>query len=459
MRPELIQRRRDSVGPISYPQQLPITERREEILQAIRDNPVVIVAGETGSGKSTQLPKFCLELGRGVDAMIGHTQPRRLAARSIAARVAEELKTEVGAQVGYTVRFTDDVSDMTLIRSMTDGILLAELQRDPELRRYDTIIIDEAHERTLNIDFLLGYLRDLVRRRDDLKVIVTSATIDTDKFSAHFDDAPIIEVSGRTFPVEVRYQPLGNADDPDAPVLDLNEGIERAARTLLHDTPGDVLVFLPGEREIRDAQEHLGKTLPSIEILPLYARLSAAEQQRVFAAHKQRRIVLATNVAETSLTVPGIHAVIDAGTARISRFNRRTKVQRLPIEDISQASANQRAGRCGRLGPGVCVRLYGEDDFANRLEFTEPEVQRTNLASVVLRMASLGLGDVALQRPQACARGRFARLWRQQRQALDVAAFGDIGERGQRAVDVLDGPALGILQLTGERVEFVELNE
>lgn len=378
---------------IRYPADLPITDRREEILRTIRDHQVVVIAGETGSGKSTQIPKFCLELGRGVDAMIGHTQPRRLAARSIAARVAEELGTEVGDLVGYTVRFTDEVSDRTLVKAMTDGILLAELQRDPDLRRYDTIIIDEAHERTMNIDFLLGYLRRLIDRRDDLKVIITSATIDTEKFSAHFADAPIIEVSGRTYPVDVRYQPLGDPDDPDTPVLDVPEGIERAARTLLRETPGDVLVFLPGEREIREAQDHLAKQLGDVEILPLYARLSPAEQQRIFQSHPGRRIILSTNVAETSLTVPGIHAVIDTGTARISRFNRRTKVQRLPIEDISQASADQRAGRCGRLGPGVCIRLYDEAGFVDRPEFTEPEIQRTNLASVVLRMAALGLGD------------------------------------------------------------------
>ena len=398
MRRDLVEQRRASVPEITYPAELPITDRRQEILDTIRDHQVVVIAGETGSGKSTQIPKFCLELGRGVDAMVGHTQPRRLAARSIASRVADELGTKVGELVGYTVRFTDEVSDRTLVKAMTDGILLAELQRDPDLRRYDTIIIDEAHERTLNIDFLLGYLRRLVERRDDLKVIITSATIDTEKFAAHFagptgEPAPIIEVSGRTHPVEVRYQPLGDPDDPDAPVLDVPEGIERAARSLLRETPGDILCFLPGEREIREAQDHLAKKMGEVEILPLYARLSPAEQQRIFQPHTGRRIILSTNVAETSLTVPGIHAVIDTGTARISRFNRRTKVQRLPIEPISQASADQRSGRCGRLGPGVAIRLYDELGFHDRPEFTEPEVQRTNLASVVLRMASLGLGD------------------------------------------------------------------
>jgi len=365
MHPGLVEQRRASVPEIAYPTELPITQRRQEILDTIRDNQVVVIAGETGSGKSTQIPKLCLELGRGVEAMIGHTQPRRLAARSIASRVADELGTTVGELVGYTVRFTDEVSDRTLVKAMTDGILLAELQRDPDLRRYDTIIIDEAHERTLTIDFLLGYLRRLVERRNDLKVIITSATIDTEKFAAHFagpsgEPAPIIEVSGRSFPVEVRFQPLGDPDDVDGPILDVPEGIERAARTLLRDTPGDILCFLPGEREIREAQDHLSKTMSEVEVLPLYARLSPAEQQRIFQPHRGRRIILSTNVAETSLTVPGIHAVIDTGTARISRFNRRTKVQRLPIEPISQASADQRSGRCGRLGPGVAIRLYDE---------------------------------------------------------------------------------------------------
>ncbi|MGA0237560.1 MAG: ATP-dependent RNA helicase HrpA, partial [Acidimicrobiales bacterium] len=395
MRRDVVEQRRSSVPKITYPSDLPIVGRRQEILDTIRSHQVVVIAGETGSGKSTQIPKFCLELGRGVEAMIGHTQPRRLAARSIAARVADELGTTIGDLVGYTVRFTDEVSDRTLVKAMTDGILLAELQRDPDLRRYDTIIIDEAHERTLNIDFLLGYLHRLVDRRDDLKVVITSATIDTEKFSRHFGGAPIIEVSGRTHPVDIRYQPLGDPDDPDSTPLDVGEGIEWAARTLLRETPGDILCFLPGEREIREIQEHLGNAMRDVEILPLYARLSPAEQQRIFEHHDRRRIILSTNIAETSLTVPGIHAVVDTGTARISRFNRRTKVQRLPIEDISQASADQRAGRCGRLGPGICIRLFDESGFSDRPAFTEPEVQRTNLASVVLRMASLGLGDPA----------------------------------------------------------------
>ena len=381
---------------ITYPPELPITERRAEILDALVSNQVVVVAGETGSGKSTQLPKFCLEALADDDRLIGHTQPRRLAARSIAERLAAELGTTVGGLVGYTVRFHDEVGADTRIRLMTDGILLAEIQRDPMLRRYRTLIIDEAHERSLNIDFLLGYLARLLPQRPDLNLIITSATIDTERFSAHFDGAPIIEVSGRTYPVEVRYQPPANPNDPEAPNLDQPEAIEQAVRELLRDQPGDMLVFCSGEREIHDAADHLrDQKLGDLEILPLYARLSPAEQQRIFKPAGKRRVILSTNVAETSLTVPGIHAVIDTGLARISRFNRRTKVQRLPIEPISQASANQRAGRCGRLGPGVCIRLYAEDEFNARPDFTEPEIQRTNLASVILQMAALGLGDVA----------------------------------------------------------------
>ncbi|MEE9416773.1 MAG: ATP-dependent RNA helicase HrpA [Acidimicrobiales bacterium] len=387
-------KREASVPRVRYPD-LPISERRDDLLATIEANQVVIVSGETGSGKSTQLPKMCLELGRGIDGFIGHTQPRRLAARSIAERVASELDSTVGELVGYTVRFTDQVGPTTLIKLMTDGILLAEMQRDRQLRRYDTIIIDEAHERSLNIDFLLGYLRQLLPRRPDLKVIITSATIDTEKFSHHFGGAPIIEVSGRTYPVELRYQPLDGSDTPGErrEVLDQTEGIAAAVKELQREGPGDILTFLSGEREIREAADVLeGLKLPNTEIVPLYARLSAAEQHRVFADHKRRRIVLATNVAETSLTVPGIRYVIDAGTARISRYSSRTKVQRLPIEAISQASANQRSGRCGRLGPGIAIRLYEEDDFDARPEFTDPEIQRTSLASVILQMASLGLG-------------------------------------------------------------------
>jgi ATP-dependent RNA helicase HrpA len=369
---------------ISYPD-LPIADRRDDVLAAIRDHQVVVIAGETGSGKSTQIPKMCLELGRGVDGLIGHTQPRRLAARTVAARIADELGTDLGDVVGYAVRFTDQVSDRTSIKLMTDGILLAELQRDRLLRRYDTIIIDEAHERSLNIDFLLGYLTNLLPRRPDLKVVITSATIDTQRFADHFG-APVVEVSGRTHPVEMRYRPLER---------DQVDGIRSAVDELRREGPGDILVFLSGEREIRDAATALSdEKLGDTEILPLYARLSAAEQQRAFRPHRGRRIVLATNVAETSITVPGVRYVVDPGTARISRYSRRTKVQRLPIEPVSQASANQRAGRCGRVAPGICIRLYDEDDFASRPEFTEPEILRTNLASVILQMAALKLGDV-----------------------------------------------------------------
>ncbi|HVF31850.1 MAG TPA: ATP-dependent RNA helicase HrpA [Acidimicrobiales bacterium] len=389
-----VARRRAAVPEVRYPEALPVSERKDEILAAIRDHQVVILAGETGSGKSTQVPKICLELGRGVQGVIGHTQPRRLAARTVAERVAEELGTDLGDVVGYTVRFTDRGGDRTLVRVMTDGILLAELQRDRHLGRYDTIIVDEAHERSLNIDFILGYLRQLLPRRPDLKVIVTSATIDTQKFSEHFGGAPIIEVSGRTYPVEVRYEPV--VDDGDDAGRDQITAIADAVVELEAEPPGDVLVFLSGEREIRDtAQALTDLQLRDTEVLPLYARLSAAEQHRIFAPHPGRRIVLATNVAETSLTVPGIRYVVDAGTARMSRYNRRTKVQRLPIEAISQAAANQRAGRCGRVAPGVCIRLYSEEDFLSRPEYTEPEILRTNLASVILRMAAVGLGDIA----------------------------------------------------------------
>jgi ATP-dependent helicase HrpA len=374
---------------IRYPD-LPVTERKDELLATIGAHQVEVVAGETGSGKSTQLPKLCLELGRGLDKLIGHTQPRRLAARTIAERVAEELGETVGQTVGYTVRFTDKVGPDTAIKVMTDGILLAEIQRDPELTRYDTLIVDEAHERSLNVDFLLGYLKQLLPRRPDLKLVITSATIDTERFSKHFDDAPVVAVSGRTYPVEVRYRDPADEDEPD-PVQAIIDAVEE----LSHEGPGDVLVFLSGEREIRDTADALrALELRHTEILPLYARLTAAEQHRVFQPHTGRRVVLATNVAETSLTVPGIRYVVDPGTARISRYNRRTKVQRLPIEPVSQASANQRAGRCGRVAPGICIRLYAEEDFAGRPEFTEPEILRTNLASVILQMTSLGLGDM-----------------------------------------------------------------
>lgn len=391
---------------ITYPAELPVSARREDIAAAIRDHQVVIVAGETGSGKTTQLPKICLELGRGLGSaeggrLIGHTQPRRIAARSVAERIAEELDTELGDVVGYQVRFTDRTSKASRIKLMTDGILLAELQRDRDLRKYDTIIIDEAHERSLNIDFLLGYLKRLLPRRPDLKVIITSATIDVDRFAAHFR-APVVEVSGRTYPVEVRYRPLlelpENDEDGEPVQRDQTEAILDAVRELSAEGPGDVLVFLPGEREIRDTADAF-QALQSdrLEIVPLYSRLSAADQHKVFSSHPStvRRVVLATNVAETSLTVPGIRYVVDTGVARISRYSVRTKVQRLPIEPISQASANQRSGRCGRVAEGIAIRLYSEEDFEARPEFTDPEILRTNLASVILQMASLRLGDIA----------------------------------------------------------------
>ncbi|GGQ10724.1 ATP-dependent RNA helicase HrpA [Streptomyces roseolilacinus] len=382
------------VPEVTYPEQLPVSQKKDAILEAIRDHQVVIVAGETGSGKTTQIPKICLELGRGVRGMIGHTQPRRIAARTVAERVAEELRTPLGEAVGWKVRFTDQVGSDTFVKLMTDGILLAEIQTDRELRAYDTIIIDEAHERSLNIDFLLGYLAQLLPKRPDLKVVITSATIDPERFSRHFGDAPIVEVSGRTYPVEVRYRPLLE-EDSEEPDRDQVTAICDAVDELQAEGPGDILVFLSGEREIRDtADALLKKKLRNTEVLPLYARLSHAEQHRVFQAHAGRRVVLATNVAETSLTVPGIKYVIDPGTARISRYSHRTKVQRLPIEPVSQASANQRKGRCGRTSDGICVRLYSEDDFLARPEFTDAEILRTNLASVILQMTAAGLGDI-----------------------------------------------------------------
>ncbi|MBR6459813.1 MAG: DEAD/DEAH box helicase, partial [Actinomycetaceae bacterium] len=480
-----LEARRLSVPAITYPD-LPVSARREEIARAIAENQVVIVAGETGSGKTTQLPKICLELGRGISGLIGHTQPRRIAARSVAARICDELGVQLGETIGYQVRFTDETSDSTLVKLMTDGILLAEIQSDPLLKRYDTLIIDEAHERSLNIDFLLGYIANILPQRPDLKVIITSATIDTESFAAHFgprmlggragDSAPVIEVSGRTYPVEIRYRPLERPENPssslrgasdaatspppslrgapkarrsnlqslnrntgsrdrfvaDAPrddgkrnaprddekrndeiervrSIDQTTGILDAADELMSEGGGDILVFLSGEGEIRDTQaafaDHLGaryvepgekSSVPgAVEVLPLFARLNTGEQQRIFAPHSYRRIILATNIAETSLTVPGIRYVIDAGTARISRFSSKTKVQRLPIEPVSQASANQRAGRCGRVADGICIRLYSQDDFEHRDEYTQPEIQRTSLASVILQMLSVGLGDIS----------------------------------------------------------------
>lgn len=379
---------------IAYPDMLPVTAKKEYIAELIKLHQVVIIAGETGSGKTTQIPKICLELGLGVKGYIGHTQPRRLAARSVANRIAQELNSEIGGVVGYKVRFNDHVGDTSLIKLMTDGILLAEIQQDRLLMQYDTIIIDEAHERSLNIDFILGYLKQLLPQRPDLKVIITSATIDVERFSRHFNNAPIVEVSGRTYPVEVRYRPAQLADDEQE--YDNFQGVIDAIDELSQqDNRGDILVFLTGEREIRDLADTLNKLdLLHTEIVPLYARLSASEQNRIFQSHNGRRIILSTNVAETSLTVPGIKYVIDPGMARISRYSYRTKVQRLPIEAISQASANQRKGRCGRTSDGICIRLYDEQDFLSRPEFTQPEILRTNLASVILQMTALDLGNI-----------------------------------------------------------------
>ena len=385
-----VKARQQALPKITYPD-LPVSERQDDIKQAIEAHQVVIIAGETGSGKTTQIPKMCLELGRGVRGTIAHTQPRRLAARSVASRIAEELETEIGQSVGFKIRFSDHGNQDTHVKLMTDGILLAEIQHDRFLQQYDTIIIDEAHERSLNIDFLLGYLKQLLPKRPDLKLIITSATIDPERFSKHFFDAPIISVSGRTYPVEMRYRSLVDEEEE----LDLGQGIISAVSELRKEKPGDILIFLSGEREIRETEQLLKKQpWSNIEIVPLYARLSAAEQNKIFASHHGQRIVLATNVAETSLTVPGIRYVIDPGYARISRYSYRSKVQRLPIEAISQASANQRAGRCGRVANGICVRLYSEEDYLGRSEFTDPEILRTNLASVILKMLALGLGDI-----------------------------------------------------------------
>ena len=406
--PEIVEERRRNLPRPEFPPDLPVSGRREEIARAIAANQVVIVCGETGSGKTTQLPKICLELGRGVEGLIGHTQPRRIAARTTASRIAQELHAELGGVVGYKIRFNDHVSPQTYVKLMTDGILLAETQGDRELRQYDTLIIDEAHERSLNIDFLLGYLRKLMPKRPELKIIITSATIDADRFAKHFADAsgkaaPVIEVSGRLYPVEVRYQPVETDSDRRArggnasareDEGDLEQAIVDAVDDLARVGQGDVLVFLPGEREIREAAEALRKHHPPhTEILPLFARLSAAEQERVFKPHGARRIVLATNVAETSLTVPGIRYVVDTGLARVKRYSYRNKVEQLRVEGVSQAAARQRAGRCGRVASGVCIRLYAEEDFNKRAEFTDPEVLRSSLASVILRMLSLGLGE------------------------------------------------------------------
>ncbi len=415
---------------LNYPEHLPVSSERPRILEALREHQVVVIAGETGSGKTTQLPKMLLELGQHESGLIGHTQPRRLAARSVAERLADELGSEIGSTVGYQVRFTAEVGQDTSVKLMTDGILLAEIQRDPLLRKYSAIIIDEAHERSLNIDVILGYLKRILAKRPDLKVVVTSATIDPERFSEHFDGCPIIEVSGRTYPVEVRYRPVvdveASPEDGTAPPDDRDEldAICDAVVELSAEPDGDILVFFPGEREIRDAAEALGETIKShrrlngTEILPLFGRLSLQEQKRVFNPGGRRRIVLATNVAETSLTVPGIKYVVDTGTARISRYSTRTKVQRLPIEPVSQASANQRAGRCGRTSDGICVRLYSQEDFDSRPEFTDPEILRTSLASVLLQMSSMGITKTPqelldfpfVQKPEAKAVNDAVRL-------------------------------------------------
>ncbi len=471
-------------GTVVTPANLPIAEFRDELLATIAEHQVVVVAGETGSGKSTQLPKLCLELGRGVDGVIGHTQPRRVAARTIAERVADELGASVGGAVGYSVRFNDRVGNDTVIRVMTDGILLAELQRDRDLRRYDTIIVDEAHERSLNIDFILGYLKQLLPRRPDLKVIVTSATIDTERFAAHFadadgDPAPIVSVAGRTYPVEVRYRPLD--DEHAAGGRDGQEGGGRSSRDqvqaiadavdeLAAEGPGDILVFLSGEREIHDTADALRRRTDAgdasrrageLDVLPLYARLSSAEQHRIFEPGRSglRRVVLSTNVAETSVTVPGIRYVVDAGTARISRYSRRLKVQRLPIEAISQASANQRAGRCGRVAPGICIRLYDAEDFESRPEFTDPEILRTNLASVILQMTSIGLGDVAgfpfIEPPDRAAIGDGYRLLEELGAITDERDGRRLTGIGRRLARLPVDPRLGRMVLESERLGCV----
>jgi ATP-dependent helicase HrpA len=395
----LVERRRGSTFTLKYPEALPVSQRIEDIKSAILENQVVVVAGETGSGKTTQLPKACLELGLADFGYIGHTQPRRLAARTVSNRIADELNCKLGDLVGYQVRFNDSTSPLSLVKVMTDGILLSEIKRDPYLNKYKAIIIDEAHERSLNIDFLLGYLKTLLPKRPDLKVIITSATIDVERFSRHFNDAPVLSVEGRSFSVDVKYLPPQLNDGESG--SSLGSQVEEAVENLISDERskqwqiGDVLVFLPGEREIREVAQHLRHCdWRDTEVTPLYARLSNEEQSKIFRSHSGRRIVLATNVAETSITVPGIRYVVDTGVARVSRYSVRSKIQRLPIEAISQASANQRKGRCGRVAEGICYRLYSEEDFVSRPEFTDPEILRTNLASVVLKMLDSGLGDV-----------------------------------------------------------------
>jgi len=387
--------RRINVPRVSYPPDLPISVRKDEIVAAIRDHQVVVIAGETGSGKTTQIPKMCLEAGLGIEAMIGCTQPRRVAALSISQRIAEELNVTWGREVGCKIRFDDRSGAHTYIKLMTDGILLAETQGDPALAEYNALILDEAHERSLNIDFLLGYLKGLLARRQDLKLIVTSATIDTQAFSRHFDDAPIIEVSGRLYPVEVVYQPLDAASEERGDISFVDAAVQATERILCETNFGDVLIFMPGERDIRETSDQLESRFGGeAEVIPLFGRLSSGDQQRVFASSPRRKIVIATNIAETSLTIPGIRYVIDAGLARISRYNPRTRTRRLPVEAVSQSSANQRKGRAGRVEAGVCIRLYSEEDFNARPPFTQPEIQRANLAEVILRMKAFSLGDI-----------------------------------------------------------------
>lgn len=441
-----------SIPALSFPD-LPVTGKKDEIADLINNNQVVIVCGETGSGKTTQLPKICLSIGRGAAGLIGHTQPRRIAARTVADRIAEELGEKVGKSVGFKVRFTDKTHKQSLVKLMTDGILLAESQNDPYLNQYDTIIIDEAHERSLNIDFLLGYMKWLLPRRPDLKLIITSATIDPESFSRHFNNAPIIEVSGRTYPVEVRYRPLEQAEEEDETSDDLQLAILDAVEELQRDMRGDVLIFLTGEHDIRETSHSLNKHFGlQYEILPLYSKLSVSEQERVFKPSGKVRLVLSTNVAETSLTVPGIRTVIDAGHARISRYSHRSKIQRLPIERVSQASANQRAGRCGRVAEGICIRLYSEQDYLARPEFTEPEIHRTNLSAVILQMASLKLGDIAdfpFVQPPEDKMIRDGKTSLHEVNALDKQ--GNITELGKQLARFPTDPKLGRMLLAAEK--------